>query len=219
LSRDIAPVDLDSPIELNRYGYVHANPINYADPSGYEAAALPAPRTAAGGPLGEYALMALTIVRISPAVLAAGLAVRCVFTYITSVLMAANHDKAGLLQMEATVQRPCRIAILKYPRAATPNVAQHIEDAQQMGHPMLLIYNGPGNPLTALNRRKACPPSVRRQMAPLSCDEYPFASTAQGGAGASTRGVPPGEQDVQGGILSGFYGTINGGDPFAVVVP
>ncbi|KAK0536240.1 hypothetical protein OC835_002080 [Tilletia horrida] len=42
-----------------------------------------------------------------------------------------------------------------------------------------------------------------------SCDEYPYASSAEGGAGAVTRCVPSHENSVQGGTLSSFY-TNNG---------
>jgi Deoxyribonuclease NucA/NucB len=38
-----------------------------------------------------------------------------------------------------------------------------------------------------------------------SCDEYPFASTLEGGAGASIAPVPVSEQNSQGGTLSSFY--------------
>jgi hypothetical protein len=38
-----------------------------------------------------------------------------------------------------------------------------------------------------------------------SCDEYPFASTEEGGAGASIRGVPLLENNAQGSKLGGFY--------------
>jgi hypothetical protein len=55
-------------------------------------------------------------------------------------------------------------------------------------------------------------------MRPLSCDEYPFASTGQGGAGSSTRGVPLWENWLQGGLLSAFYFGMRPGEPFAVVV-
>jgi hypothetical protein len=113
---------------------------------------------------------------------------------------------------------PCSIKVLLYPRFATPNVAQHIEDAQNNGLPMLMTYNGPGNPQTRANRRAACPASVRATMRPLSCDEYPFASSGQGGAGSSTRGVPLWENWVQGGILSAFYSGMAPAEPFAVVV-
>jgi len=37
LSRDTWPLDYDYPVELNRYVYAAANPIMYADPSGYFA--------------------------------------------------------------------------------------------------------------------------------------------------------------------------------------
>jgi hypothetical protein len=107
-----------------------------------------------------------------------------------------------------------------------PTIAAHIQAAQAAGAPMLLVYLGPGNPMRDLNRAAACPPSVRRAMRPLSCDEYPYASTLMGGAGASTAPVPPGEQNVQGGTLSAFYGSFQpffgrpmmAGDYFAAIV-
>ncbi len=53
-----------------------------------------------------------------------------------------------------------------------------------------------------------------------SPDEYPFASTAEGGECATITGVPLGEQRIQGGLLSNFYreNDIGDGDPFRVVV-
>ncbi|PWN95725.1 hypothetical protein FA09DRAFT_362765 [Tilletiopsis washingtonensis] len=51
-----------------------------------------------------------------------------------------------------------------------------------------------------------------------SCDEYPFASTSQGGAGASTRCVPSQENSRQGGTLSSFYtrNSVANGDSYSV---
>lgn len=51
-----------------------------------------------------------------------------------------------------------------------------------------------------------------------SCDEYPYASSQQGGAGAVTRCVPAHENSVQGGTLSSFYtrSSIQDGDPYTV---
>jgi hypothetical protein len=51
-----------------------------------------------------------------------------------------------------------------------------------------------------------------------SCDEYPFASTHEGGTGSILRCVDSSENNSQGGSLSNFYGTINDGDQFQVVV-
>jgi len=69
------------------------------------------------------------------------------------------------------------------------------------------------------NRRAA----LRGQSAPdstQSLDEYPFASSQQGGAGARVMAVPRGEQSIQGGTLSRFYQNynINHGDPFLVQI-
>ncbi|PVW04881.1 hypothetical protein DEA06_08975 [Microbacterium sp. Gd 4-13] len=51
-----------------------------------------------------------------------------------------------------------------------------------------------------------------------SLDEYPFASTAQGGSGAYVGAVPVAEQSYQGGVLGGFYRSnkIAPGDEFGV---
>jgi hypothetical protein len=56
----------------------------------------------------------------------------------------------------------------------------------------------------------------------LSWDEYPFASSKEGGTGARVVAVPGDEQNEQGGAVGGFYSHnhINDGDPFRVrVIP
>lgn len=52
------------------------------------------------------------------------------------------------------------------------------------------------------------------------CDEYPFASTSEGGAGAQEMEVPPRENACQGGTLAAKYGVggIRDGDRFLVVI-
>jgi Deoxyribonuclease NucA/NucB len=74
------------------------------------------------------------------------------------------------------------------------------------GHPLHRITNP--TQITA-NRNVLCPRS-RPRPAGMSCDEYPFASTKEGGNGAppNSRGwawVPAGEQNSQGGLLNTFY--------------
>jgi hypothetical protein len=82
-----------------------------------------------------------------------------------------------------------------------PNVASNILNAQRAGHPSVLTYGGPGT--NAVNRPLATAgiPRVR----PLSVDEYPFASTLQGGPGSWIGHVPPAENWLQGNQLSNFY--------------
>ncbi|WP_206751350.1 polymorphic toxin-type HINT domain-containing protein [Cryobacterium psychrophilum] len=96
-----------------------------------------------------------------------------------------------------------------------PNIARNVQDALNAGHPSVL--NRTTNPLKIkANRSAACAGFC----GPGSTDEYPFASTVQGGVGARVRGVPLAEQRVQGGILSRFYklNNIGPGDPFEVKV-
>jgi hypothetical protein len=53
----------------------------------------------------------------------------------------------------------------------------------------------------------------------MSLDEYPFACSVQGGAGACVSAVPVAEQSYQGGVLSSFFQkyAIQVGDAFRVV--
>ncbi|GES59952.1 hypothetical protein ATEIFO6365_0002028300 [Aspergillus terreus] len=51
-----------------------------------------------------------------------------------------------------------------------------------------------------------------------SCDEFPFASTKEGGSGARLRCVDSTENSSEGGQLSAFYGTINDGDKFGITI-
>ncbi len=209
LSRDPAGYVLDSPIELNRYGYAHANPINFSDPTG---------RTA----LAARAMIESNVsIRTQAAVAALGVATACLYEYQVSILAAVNHNGPILLFLEAMHPSPhlCHIPILVYPGFVTPTVGDHMQDAQDAGHPMLLSYLASQSARTR-NRNAACPAWKRAQMYPLECDEYPFASTYQGGAGASTRAVPPLENAAQGGFISGFYRRVRlrDGDVFAVVV-
>jgi hypothetical protein len=53
----------------------------------------------------------------------------------------------------------------------------------------------------------------------MSLDEYPFASTVEGGSGAFVTAVPVAEQHYQGGKLSSFFqnNSIAPGDKFRVV--
>ena len=100
-------------------------------------------------------------------------------------------------------------------------------DAFRFGQPNVLNYHGPNNPDTDKNRREAC-----RNFRPIppdrnSCDEYPYATTIQGGiqggAGANIRAVNIGEQRRQGGDLSSVYRRIppgtNGAFQVILVTP
>jgi hypothetical protein len=95
-----------------------------------------------------------------------------------------------------------------------PHIAPHIQLVQSRGaHLGSVAYDSPlsrgtGRQQARNNRRQVChgkPPKKG-----WSCDEYPFASTEQGGtsvspANRSTAWVPRSENSRQGGILGSFY--------------
>jgi hypothetical protein len=69
----------------------------------------------------------------------------------------------------------------------------------------MLTYNGPGSPRTPANRA-AVMGAFKGTVPPgQHLDEFPYASTRQGGRGAFSAPVPWQENARQGGLLSAFY--------------
>ncbi|WP_433337831.1 NucA/NucB deoxyribonuclease domain-containing protein [Spirillospora sp. CA-294931] len=147
----------------------------------------------------------------------------------TPVLASGGSSSAGGGRSSTTVrcddelgsQRPGCVLNAVTPTvsmAGLPKIAKNIRGIQTRGG-----YGVPGDHQRALHRitRKASITGNRRAVCArkitgpppkpkMSCDEYPFASTKEGGTALSGmhRGwawVPIGEQSSQGGILSSFY--------------
>ena len=90
---------------------------------------------------------------------------------------------------------PCERTVV-ISRSASPQAAQHIVDAQAMGHPSVLTLDRPG----ADTRRAASLRGI--PTVPLmDRDEYPPATFAEGGAGASVRSIPRSDNRSAGGQL------------------
>ncbi len=113
----------------------------------------------------------------------------------------------GLLQSGLRAQTtPATPIVIISTVAGMPTIAAHIADAQfNRGYPILLNRIAGNDALRRSNSRAACRNFVPAAPPNTSCDEYPFASTYQGGAGSSTRAVPLTEQRIQGGTISSFY--------------
>jgi Deoxyribonuclease NucA/NucB len=108
-----------------------------------------------------------------------------------------------------------RLPVFVVDSKKTPAIATHVRAALAAGHPRVLTRAA--GPRQRANRRAAC--GHWPQGSRLSCDEYPFASTLQGGRNASIAGVPRVEQRRQGGALRAFYPKerVRVGDQFLVV--
>jgi RHS repeat-associated protein len=232
VSRDVWPVDYGDPWELNRYGYTANNPVRWADPSGWQVAAPPINSGSQSGGGTEYSILVGSILSAlnRGLVVAIGAVATCQTMKSVSYLLALAKDGIVLTAMETLMPTPspCHIPILLYPVLKTPAIAFHIWFAQYfLGKPMLLNYLGRSSSfidpapmfadgdtvrvqnLVGKNRDIACKGWNRNNLPILnfgpSCDEYPFASTYQGGLGASVMGVPDWEQSMQGNILMNFY--------------
>ena len=100
---------------------------------------------------------------------------------------------------------------------ATPNIYKHTLNAFRNGKPNLLHYDSDRN--RAAQRRAEALKGHTRQPG-MSLDEYPYASTTEGGKGADVTNVPVREQSIQGAQLGGFggvYKNMKTGDAFMVV--
>jgi hypothetical protein len=123
-------------------------------------------------------------------------------SFAAGACVAAEEAGAGLPTLEIDAQR-------------MPNIARNIQSALDEGHPGILNRTTNQDLINA-NRTAACSGFCGSG----SPDEYPFASTYQGGAGARIADVPIQEQRIQGGVMSSFYAKygISDGDPFQVIV-
>jgi len=125
---------------------------------------------------------------------------------------ATNPDPASLHTFEESLSGPRK-------RIAAGILAAIVNGNATGKKPQKLEYHG-SLALQQAKRRAALadyPPLPTG----MSYDEYPFASTTEGGKGAYVTAVPKAEQDSQGGALSTFYGDYvpNGGYFWVQIVP
>lgn len=133
------------------------------------------------------------------------------------VVMGAGADEAlverdGMAAYRAYLKEkngggpaPCggcpRVVVLD--AAVMPFITRNIKLAAAAGKPTFLTKVDEVR--ADLNRKVACR-GFKSRYIKGSCDEYPFASSAEGGAGARVEEVPAREQSCQGNALMRQYG-------------
>ena len=141
---------------------------------------------------------------------------------LTGYLMnASSVNIAGVVAIDASAAVatgaivPPEVPTLTISSSRMPNIAKNIQSALDSGYPSMLTRETDPAIISA-NRSAACSGFCGEG----SPDEYPFASTMEGGTGAQVQGVPLSEQRIQGGVLSQFYqqNEIGQGDQFQVTV-
>ena len=120
---------------------------------------------------------------------------------------------------EVAVAAADDLPTVTFSRERAPEICANIDDAVANGAPTELTRT---DSVTRDANRRAALRGREPAQTGFSLDEYPFASTVEGGAGSTVRAVPVAEQNYQGGVLSSFYQHkgVNVGDRFRVrIVP
>ena len=231
---------------LHKYIYSSANPINRRDPTGHmdDAISLQAATAIAGG-LAVFSAAAVVEARThifgnlllatssagSDVITAGAIATQSPFSLAATAIVssyrtmgdAITKARQRLKDLAKRFQRNLPSKVVPIPASIIPGVAAHVESAQG-SNPTWLVLQRASRGQARINRRAAIGGIPAAGMSPngvpWSLDEYPFASSLQGGRYASVAAVPLHENLIQGGIIAASYflENIKVGEPYVVVV-
>jgi hypothetical protein len=131
---------------------------------------------------------------------------------LASIVDVYNAVRAAVLQAAAATSRLTwdimRLSIFPVVKSLGPHVFNN--DVQALaGEPSWFVLRYMADPIRAAQHRRA---AIKRGWILLnpalglnSLDEFPYASTVQGGAAARVAAVPAWENSLQGGFLGAFY--------------
>jgi len=116
------------------------------------------------------------------------------------------------IKQQAESNKPFNIHFVY--ESKTKEIYKNTLNAFRQGKPQVLHYD---NDRQRQQARRTAATSAYPAATGLSKDEYPYASTFEGGAGAVVANVPLKEQFSQGGSLSALYRTMTQGEAFVVI--
>jgi hypothetical protein len=133
------------------------------------------------------------------------------------VAKSASSDVHKCTPQQGLADEQCDdLKFVIFDAARMPFITRNISTAWVAGKPGVLTKDSTAE---AANRKQVCLPSFPRPHGG-QCDEFPFAGTRQGGAGAQEHEVPARENQCQGGTLSTRYRAagIKDGDDYLIVI-
>ena len=125
---------------------------------------------------------------------------------------------SGVKLLKKLRAKDSNLPVMEYKTSEHPEISENIYRAQEEGAPDVLHRET--NKSLMKQNRKAALKGKRRERQGTSLDEYPFASSKEGGAGARVQEVSVSEQNSQGGKMAQFYrkNAIKDGDAYKVKV-
>ncbi len=127
---------------------------------------------------------------------------------------ANSATLAGVVQAPAVA-----LPVLEFDSADFPKKTANMQKGMPPGQDSKQLTRQTSKSAIRKNRRAALKEATKGPSG-TSLDEFPFASTTQGGAGAKVSAIPTEEQCAQGGKMSSFYQkhNIQDGDSFIVKI-
>lgn len=226
------------PAALHKFVYANNNPLLFLDPTGHTALTL-------NETLGALTIAAIVVLALMPKMPAGGFAASmnamsaamgAATDLLTSGVTALEDEGAILMQNLAgftkkvgaalaaaaavgkTISSPPKV--FPVPQLLIPTIYRNTVAWLALSPQYyILTYPGPNRAAAAVRRRAAIGargPAGKRK----SWDEFPFASTVEGGAGSYVAAVPAWQNSTQGGLLKGFYyGIMKGKSGKFLVLP
>jgi len=232
------------PLSLHKYLYCSNNPVNRTDPSGNFADAISL-TSGTGIAVGLAAFATASVFEAKThaignlLVLTTGAAGELLDEFSaaaqTAIATAESEILVSYQSLSSAISKARQIfsrfklrlrikGVVPMPKSVIPGVAAHVASAQLTPPFQPFILTRVNRAQARLNRAAALrgipPAGVSPSGVRYSLDEYPFASSAQGGAGASVAAVPLRENFIQGGIIAASYmlERINVNDNYLVIV-
>lgn len=129
-----------------------------------------------------------------------------------------SGSPANAATMVGVVQAPGTLPVLEFDSTDFPKKTANMKKGMAGKDSKQLTRNTSKSAIR--KNRRAALKGAKKGPPGTSLDEFPFASSAQGGAGASVAAIPVAEQCAQGGKMSAFYKkhNIGNGDSFIVKI-
>jgi len=217
----------EDPLSLHKYLYCKGSPVDGIDPSGHGEDIDVLAGSFLGSAIDAFNAAATMVGRasalskVNAIAQVTAAAYTAYLAYDVARVNVQNWINRGKNAFRQRFPNRTIPKIVPIPEPLMPAVAKHIE-VHQAADPSSMFLVRASIGVNIVNRAKVLLRSwALPKGAGLTWDEYPFASSVQGGgANVSLWPVPYMENALQGGVIAGSYAleNINPGDEFAVIV-